>query len=71
MAISMRSNTRRRTAFATTMRLPRCARNDRSAKVSSYTVMLYCSAVWVAVARLPVRSMKASRILTTMMFCRF
>ena len=32
----------------------------------SYTVMLYCSAVWVAVARLPVRSMKASRILTTM-----
>ncbi len=30
MAISMRLNTRRRIAVATTTRLPRCARNDKA-----------------------------------------
>ncbi len=33
--------------------------------------MLYCNAVCVAVVRVPVRSMNASLMLTTMMFCRF
>ncbi len=34
-------------------------------------VMLYCRAVWVAVERDPVRSAKAMRRLTTMIFCLF
>ena len=33
--------------------------------------MLYCRAVWVALEREPVRSAKAIRMLTTMMFWRF
>ena len=33
--------------------------------------MLYCRAVWVAVDLVPLRSCKAIRKLTTMMFCRF